>query len=94
VDDYLRQVTESKALLYGACERLALKYWKSSANFVLVSIGERTDELVRLAGEGGVYIRNRSTEPGCSGCIRVTTGVVEHTKRFIATMEAVLCVAR
>src|SRR5262249_11756820 len=34
--DYLRQVTESKALLYSACERLGLTYWPSSSNFVLV----------------------------------------------------------
>ena len=35
--DYLRQVDESKALLYAACDRLGLTYWKSDANFVLVS---------------------------------------------------------
>jgi len=93
LDGYLRQVAESKTLLYGACERLGLKYWKSSANFVLVCAGDRTEALVKGAFARGVYIRDRSTEPGCAGCIRIGTGVVEHTKRCIAVMEEVLCAA-
>ena len=83
---YLQQVAESKALLYAACERLRLKYWKSDANFVLVCAGDRTPRLV----ERGVYIRDRSSEPGCAGCIRIATGIVEHTRRCIAAMEEVL----
>ncbi|MGE5244712.1 MAG: pyridoxal phosphate-dependent aminotransferase [Betaproteobacteria bacterium] len=90
---YLQQVAESKALLYAACERLGLKYWKSAANFVLVCAGERTQALVRGAAERGVYVRDRSTEPGCAGCIRIGTGIVEHTRRAIAVLEEVLCAA-
>jgi histidinol-phosphate aminotransferase len=94
LNDYLRQVSESKELLYRACDRLGLKYWKSRSNFVLVCAGERTDQLVTGAFERGVYIRDRSSEPGCAGCIRIATGIVEHTRRCIAAMEEVLCDAR
>jgi histidinol-phosphate aminotransferase len=94
VDDYVRQVGESKALLYAACDRLGLRYWRSGANFVLVGVGDRTAELVRGAAERGIYIRDRSTEPGCSGCVRIGTGVVEHTRRCIAAMDEVLCAAQ
>lgn len=90
---YLRQVAESKSLLYGACDRLGLRYVESRSNFVLVCAGARTDALVKGAFERGVYIRDRSTEPGCSGCIRIAAGIVEHTKRCIAAMEEVLCAA-
>jgi histidinol-phosphate aminotransferase len=93
LDDYLRQVTESKALLYAACDRLGLTYWRSSANFVLVCAGGRLRDLVEGAAARGVHLRNRSTEPGCGGCVRIATGIVEHTQRCIATMEEVLCVA-
>jgi histidinol-phosphate aminotransferase len=94
VADYARQVAESKALLYEACDRLGLRYWKSGANFVLVSAGDRTSDLVNGAAERGVYIRDRSTEPGCAGCVRIATGIVEHTRRCIAVMEEVLCAAQ
>ena len=91
VEDYLRQVKASKALLYEACDRMRLKYWPSDANFVLVRVGSRIDEVIEGAKERGVYLRNRSTEPGCEGCLRIATGIVEHTKRGIAAMEEVLC---
>jgi histidinol-phosphate aminotransferase len=94
VNDYVRQVAESKALLYAACDRLGLTYWKSSSNFVLVCAGDRTDALVQGAFARGVYIRDRSTEPGCAGCIRIGAGIVAHTQRCIAVMEEVLCAAR
>jgi histidinol-phosphate aminotransferase len=94
LNEYLRQVAESKELLYDACDRLGLTYWKSRSNFVLVCAGARTDQLVTGAFERGVYIRDRSMEPGCTGCIRIATGVVEHTRRCIAVMEEALCAAR
>ena len=92
--DYLRQVKESKALLYAACDRLGLTYPKSDANFVLIRAGDRLQALVKGAADRGIYIRDRSSEPGCAGCCRIATGIVEHTRRFIAAMEEVLCAAR
>ncbi len=43
LNDYLRQVAESKALLYAACDRLGLTYGRAQSNFVLVRAGDRTD---------------------------------------------------
>lgn len=94
LNGYLKQVAESKAMLYAACDRLGLKYWPSKSNFVLVCAGDRVDALVKGALDRGVYIRNRSTEPGCAGCIRIGAGIVEHTRRAIAVMDEVLCAAR
>ena len=94
VRDYLRQARESKALVYTACDRLGLQYWRSDANFVLVRTGGRTDALVAACAARGIYLRDRADEPGCEGCIRITTGIVEHTRRGIAVLEEVLCAAR
>ena len=94
LNGYLRQVTESKALLYAACDRLGLAYVTSKSNFVLVRAGDRTDALVKGALARGIYLRDRSTEPGCAGSLRIATGIVEHTQRAIAVMEEVLCAAR
>ena len=94
LNGYLRQVAESKALLYAACDRLGLAYVTSQSNFVLVRAGDRTDALVKGAFAKGIYLRDRSTEPGCAGSLRIATGIVEHTQRAIAVMEEVLCAAR
>jgi histidinol-phosphate aminotransferase len=89
--DYVRQAGESKALLYEACDRLGLSYTKSAANFVLVRAGSRADALVAGIEKRGIYVRDRSSEPGCAGAFRVGAGLVAHTKRFIGVMEEVLC---
>ena len=91
--NYVRQVETSKSLLYAACDRLGVRYWRSAANFVLVCAGDRLEALVQGAARRGIYVRDRSTEPGCAGCLRVSAGVVAHTQQFIAVMEEVLCAA-
>lgn len=91
---YRAQVAESKRRLYAACDRLGLRYWPSEANFVLVHVGDRAPWLAREMTARGVAIRDRSTQPGCAGCVRITTGVVEHTERGLALMEDLLCGAR
>ncbi len=93
LNGYLRQVAESKTLLYAACDRLGLSYVTSRSNFVLVRAGDRTDALVKGAFARGIYFRDRSSEPGCAGSLRIATGIVEHTRRAIAVMDEVLCAA-
>ena len=92
--DYLRQVKESKALVYATCDRLKLKYWKSDANFVLIRVGGRVADVVETARARGIFLRNRSSEPGCEGALRMGAGVVEHTKRGLAVLEEAVCAAR
>ena len=91
VTAYLREVTESKRLLYAACDRLGVKYWRSDANFVLVAVGDRAKSLIAGAEARGIYLRDRSSEPGCEGCLRITTGLVRHTQQCIQVIEEVLC---
>ena len=88
---YLAQVQQSKQLLYDACERLGLTYWRSAANFVLVRVGERSGRLVRALAERRIVVRDRSHAPGCGGCVRITAGVVEHTQACITALESALC---
>jgi len=87
---YCSQVAESRQVLYEACARLGLRYWPSEANFVLVHVGEGAQRLVAGLAERGIFIRDRTTEPGCAGCVRITAGVVDHTRRCIAAMEELL----
>jgi histidinol-phosphate aminotransferase len=87
---YLAQVAESKRMLYALLDRVGLRYWRSAANFVLVDGGARTPELVAGLLARGVLVRDRSEDPYCPNCFRVTTGPVEHTRVAIEALEA-LC---
>jgi histidinol-phosphate aminotransferase len=90
---YLDQAAQSKALVYGACEKLGLRYWNSAANFVLIDGGARAKEIVAGMIARGVFVRDRTDDPSCRNCFRLTAGVVEHTRKAVEALEAV-CGAR
>jgi histidinol-phosphate aminotransferase len=91
---YRTQVDESRELLYAACDRLNLPYWKSAGNFVLIQVGAVSDpsELVEAMASRGILVRDRSEDPGCDGCIRITAGVVRHTELAIEALEGLCAV--
>jgi histidinol-phosphate aminotransferase len=90
---YLEQVRESKQLLYATFDRLGIPYWRSDANFVLARFGDRAAELCAVLAARGIYVRDRSKNHGCAGCVRITAGVVEHTRRCANAIEDLLCAA-
>ena len=87
---YVAQANESKELVYAACERAGLKYWKSAANFVLIDGGAKARQLIDGMIAKGVFVRDRTKDPATPTCFRLTTGVVEHTRKATETLEA-LC---
>lgn len=91
---YVSEVGRSKQLLYDACERLGLKYWPSAANFVLIQTGEHAARLIGGLASRGIFVRDRTRDPHCTGCIRITAGIVEHTAKCIEAMEEVMCDGR
>jgi len=91
---YRDQVAASRQLVYALCDRLGLTFWPSEANFVLVRVGAGAQALVSEMARRRIFIRDRSGQPGCEGCVRITTGVVEHTRRCLAEVEDILCAAR
>jgi histidinol-phosphate aminotransferase len=88
VDWYGREVQASRVLIYEMCRRTGLTFWPSAANFVLVRIGEDVKALIERLAEKGILVRDRSSEPGCDGCLRITAGVVDHTRPAVAEIEA------
>ena len=87
---YVAQANESKELVYAACERAGLKYWKSAANFVLIDGGAKARQLIDGMIAKGVFVRDRTKDSATPTCFRLTTGVVEHTRKATETLEA-LC---
>jgi histidinol-phosphate aminotransferase len=93
-DWYVGQAAESRRLLGAACARLGLRVWPSEANFLLVHVGPAASAVVAAMAARGIRIRDRSREPGCGGCVRITTGLVCETERMIPVFEEAVCAAR
>ncbi len=91
---FVAQAAESRHLIYEFCRQRGLHYWISEANFVLVRVGEDAPAIVSAVASSGILIRDRSTQPGCGGCIRITAGVADHTRAALAALEAALASRR
>lgn len=83
---YLAQVRSSKTLLYEALGKAGIRFWPSEANFVLAHVGDRASAVVAGLAARGIHVRDKSRDPACPGCIRITTGVVEHTQACIRAL--------
>jgi len=74
---YVGEVLAARGEFEKALDEVGVRRWPSRANFVLVDIGEKHREFVRLMSAGGVLVRDRSNDPGCDGCVRITIGTRE-----------------
>lgn len=84
---YVQQVHAGRALIFAALQELRVRTWPSSANFVLMDIGARHKELCAAMRRRGVLLRDRSSDPGCEGYVRITIGVEDHVKIGIAALR-------
>ncbi len=87
---YVAQVHAGRERMLAALKELGVRTWPSAANFVLMDIGPRHKELCERMRAHGVLLRDRSTDPGCEGYVRMTIGVEEHVTRGIAALRTVL----
>lgn len=91
---YVDQVVRSRELMYEFCAKHGFETWQSGANFVLARVGSQSAALTAALKARGIFIRDKTGDPGCDGCIRVTTGVVADTERCLSAMEDFLCGVR
>jgi histidinol-phosphate aminotransferase len=84
---YAEQVNAGRARMMDGLRGLGVEYFPSHANFVLMKIGTKHAELVKAMRGRGVLLRDRSTDPGCDGYVRITVGVEEHVTRGLAALK-------
>jgi histidinol-phosphate aminotransferase len=87
---YVGEVNAARAEFAAALDAAGVRRWQSHANFILVDIGARHAEFVRLMSEGGVLVRDRSNDPGCDGCVRITIGTREQMYQAVAVLNRAL----
>ncbi|HZQ42573.1 MAG TPA: histidinol-phosphate transaminase [Acidobacteriaceae bacterium] len=87
---YITQVHQGRERVFDTLRELGVRTWPSAANFVLMDIGPRHKELCARMRERGVLLRDRSSDPGCEGYVRITVGVEEHVTRGIEALRDVL----
>ena len=90
VNEMIRQIVQMRNELAGEISRLSsvINVYPSEANFLLVKIKNARkiyDELLNL----GIVVRDRSSAPGCSDCLRITVGTKEQNGRLLDTLRTI-----
>ena len=87
LDWYVGEVLLARADFEAALDAAGVRRWPSHANFVLVDIGARHAEFVRLMSAAGVLVRDRSNDPGCDGRVRITIGTREQMQQAVEALN-------
>ena len=87
VECYAAEVRQNRELLQQKLGNLGLHYWPSHANFVLIRIGEAHASFVEALRSCGILVRDRDSDPGCAGCVRLTVGSDHHTKALVSALH-------
>jgi histidinol-phosphate aminotransferase len=91
---YTGEVLAARSEFEAALDAADVRRWPSRANFILVEIGAQHAEFVRLMRAAGVLVRDRSSDPGCDGRVRITIGTREQMKSATAALHDALVVLR
>jgi histidinol-phosphate aminotransferase len=94
LDWYVGEVLAARGEFESALDELQVRRWPSRANFVLVEIGPDHVEFVRLMLAGGVLVRDRSNDPGCDGCVRITIGTREQMREAVDVLKQAMRMLR
>jgi histidinol-phosphate aminotransferase len=94
LDWYTGEVLAARSEFEAALDAAKVRRWPSRANFILVQIGPRHAEFVRLMRAAGVLVRDRSSDPGCDGRVRITVGIREQMRDAIAALNQALATLR
>ena len=83
---YAAEVLRARALLCKELDSLGLPYFPSDANFVLVDFGSAASAVRRKLAEHDILVRDRSYD--LPGCVRITVGTREQTRRLTAVLRS------
>ncbi|GAW89187.1 histidinol-phosphate aminotransferase [Flavobacterium psychrophilum] len=63
------------------------KIYPSDANFILIKVEDANKRYNQLI-EKGIVIRNRTNQPLCENCLRITIGTKEENEKLITVLKA------
>jgi histidinol-phosphate aminotransferase len=86
----VREVSRGRRELERGFLKLGVRYFPSGGNFLLVHFGMRAKEIVTALTSKGILVRDRSSDFGGEGYVRVTVGTPAQTRRLLQELETIL----
>jgi histidinol-phosphate aminotransferase len=88
VATWTREIVSQREYLFEQLSKFAFvqKVFTSDANFLLVRVND-ADGLYKYLSENKIIVRNRSKEPMCSGCLRITIGTSGENQELLKLLQ-------
>lgn len=88
INSQIASLLEQRDILVKALDevRFIEKVYPSEANFVMVKVDDANKRYQQLI-ENGIVIRNRTTQPLCENCLRLTVGTKEENRRLVENLK-------
>ncbi|EJF09412.1 histidinol-phosphate transaminase [Pontibacter sp. BAB1700] len=79
----IEEIVQEREMLVQALPSLNAveKVYPSDSNFLLVKVKD-ANRLYNYLLEQGIVVRNRSSLPGCEGCLRISVGTVDENQQL------------
>jgi histidinol-phosphate aminotransferase len=93
IQQYVTEVLEARSLLERTLRTNGIHFWPSQANFVLARVGSSAADsaaFVQQMRARGILVRDRSADPGCEGCVRITLGPKAHSEKLLKALQETL----
>jgi histidinol-phosphate aminotransferase len=87
VNEMIKEIVRMRNELAEKISRLSsvINVYPSEANFLLVKIKDARRIYETLINKG-IVVRDRSTAPGCTDCLRITVGTKEQNDKLLETL--------
>jgi histidinol-phosphate aminotransferase len=90
VKRYAKEITAARELLSKALQRFGVKVFPSGANFLLADFGDRAPRLLQQLAKRGILLRDRTSDFGRVGYVRITIGTRTQMRRLIRELARLL----
>ena len=90
IREYVEGVLDGRNRLERELREWGVRYWPSRANFVLMYFGSQASTFILAMRQRGILVRDRSSDQGCAGCVRITLGSTAQTDQMLAALREVL----
>jgi histidinol-phosphate aminotransferase len=84
---YVAAVKQSRRILAAWLERRGVRVFPSATNFLYVDLGARATKIVRALEQRGILVRDRASDFGRPGLVRIALGTPAQTQRLIRALH-------
>lgn len=88
--EQVEMIKNERERLSQALRALSFFVYPSEANFLLVNMGEKAKTICQKLKSNRILVRDRSSKPFLSGCVRITVRSPRENDQFIKTLRKIL----